>query len=156
MAKGCLNFSFFLWFLHWWNCLCETDWLGVCTARTLKKYKNFVKMSSDFHFTVKSWFLGNVCVKTYFNTQCSGYFRVEQLDLGNWFSLSEIVLTGPDDANTVWLHLSIDYISTSQGPIRKLSFNCDSHVLGWIDFILHIFIIKICNLDHQKASATDM
>ena len=27
-------------------------------------------MSSDFNFTVTSWFLGNVCVKPYFNTQC--------------------------------------------------------------------------------------
>ena len=27
-------------------------------------------MSSDFNFTVKSWFLGNVRVKPYFNTQC--------------------------------------------------------------------------------------
>ena len=26
-------------------------------------------MSSDFHFTVKSWFLGNVHIKPYFNTQ---------------------------------------------------------------------------------------
>ena len=27
-------------------------------------------MSSDFNFTVTSWFLGNVRVKPYFNTQC--------------------------------------------------------------------------------------
>ena len=28
-GKRCLKFSFFLWFTHWWNHLCETDWLGV-------------------------------------------------------------------------------------------------------------------------------
>ena len=26
-VKGCLKLSFFLWFTHWWNRLCETDWL---------------------------------------------------------------------------------------------------------------------------------
>ena len=29
VGKGCLKFSFFLWFTHLWNCLCQTDWLGV-------------------------------------------------------------------------------------------------------------------------------
>ena len=29
VGKGCLNLSFFLWFTHWWNRFCETDWLGV-------------------------------------------------------------------------------------------------------------------------------
>ena len=38
------------------------------SARTLNKYWNLIKMSSDFNFTVTSWFLGNVHVKAYFNT----------------------------------------------------------------------------------------
>ena len=29
-------------------------------------------MSSDFNFTVTSWFLENIPIKPYFNTQCSG------------------------------------------------------------------------------------
>ena len=29
-------------------------------------------MSSDFNFTITSWFLGNVCKKPYFNTQWGG------------------------------------------------------------------------------------
>ena len=39
-------------------------------ARTLKKYQSFIKMSSDFNFTVTSWFLGNVHIKSYLNKQC--------------------------------------------------------------------------------------
>ena len=39
-------------------------------ARILKKYKKFINMSSDFDFTVTSWFLGNVHEKPYFMTQC--------------------------------------------------------------------------------------
>ena len=38
----------------------------------LKKYYNLKKNSSDFNFTVPTWFLGNVLVKpyTFHNTQC--------------------------------------------------------------------------------------
>ena len=43
----------------------------ILMARTLKNYKNFIKVTSDFDFTVTSWFLGNVRLKPYFNTQCS-------------------------------------------------------------------------------------
>ena len=40
--KGCLKLSFFLWFTHWWNSLCETDWLmvGNDIKDILKFYKN--------------------------------------------------------------------------------------------------------------------
>ena len=68
IGKGCLKLSFFLWLTHWWIHMCETDWLEV--TRTLKKSKNVIKMSSDFNLTVTSWFLGNVRLKPYFNTQC--------------------------------------------------------------------------------------
>ena len=44
------------------------NFLGL--ARILKKCWNFIKMSWDFNFTVTSWFLGNFCIKPYFNTQC--------------------------------------------------------------------------------------
>ena len=44
-------------------------WLGVDKdIKVLKFYKN--EQNSDFNFTVISWFLGNVRVKPYFNTQC--------------------------------------------------------------------------------------
>ena len=49
--------------------VCEKK-IGLEPARTLKKYWNFLKMSSDINFTVTSWFLGNVFEKPYFNTQC--------------------------------------------------------------------------------------
>ena len=39
-GKGCLKLSFFLWFTHLWNRLCETDWLGV--VKDIKEILNFV------------------------------------------------------------------------------------------------------------------
>ena len=68
VGKTCLKICFFIWFTHWWNRFCESDWLGV--SKDTKKYLNFIKMSSDFDFTVTSWFLGNICIKPHFNTQC--------------------------------------------------------------------------------------
>ena len=46
VGKGCLKLSFFLWFTHWWNCLCETDWLGVGKdiKEILKFYKNELRL----------------------------------------------------------------------------------------------------------------
>ena len=40
--------------------------IDLGSARTLKKYLFFIKMSSDVTFTVISLFLGNVHVKPYF------------------------------------------------------------------------------------------
>ena len=39
-------------------------------------FSSKVKMSSDFNFTVTFWFLGNLHVKPYFNTQCPSSHRV--------------------------------------------------------------------------------
>ena len=46
VGKGCLKLSFFLWFTHWWNRLCETDWLGVGKdiKEILKFYKNELRL----------------------------------------------------------------------------------------------------------------
>ena len=38
VGKGCLKLSFILWFTHWWNRLCETDWVGVGKDKTVKPY----------------------------------------------------------------------------------------------------------------------
>ena len=45
VGKGCLKLSFFLWFTHWCNRLCETDWLGVKNVlqKLTKSYKNEVR-----------------------------------------------------------------------------------------------------------------
>ena len=37
--------------------------------RHQRNTKILQKMTSNFNFTVTSWFLGNICVKPYFNTQ---------------------------------------------------------------------------------------
>ena len=41
VGKGCLKLNFFLWFTHWWNRLCETDWLGV--SKDIKEIQKFYK-----------------------------------------------------------------------------------------------------------------
>ena len=41
VGKGCFKPSFFLWFTHWWNCLSETDWLGV--GKNIKEIVKFYK-----------------------------------------------------------------------------------------------------------------
>jgi hypothetical protein len=66
--RRCLKLSLLLWFTHWWNCLCETDWLGV--AKDIEEILKLKKKRSDFNFTVTSWFLGNVRVIPYLNRQC--------------------------------------------------------------------------------------
>ena len=65
--------------------------IGLESAMTLKKYLNFTKMSSDSNFTVASWFLGNVLVKSYFNTQCLPPSECNEIygcllreDMGEW------------------------------------------------------------------------
>ena len=68
-GNECLNISFFVWFTHWWNLLCETDWLGI--GNDIKEILRFYKMSSDFDFTVTIWFIGNVRVKPgHYATEC--------------------------------------------------------------------------------------
>ena len=46
VGKGCLKVSFFLRFRHWWNHLCERDWLGVGKdiRWILKFYKNELRL----------------------------------------------------------------------------------------------------------------
>ena len=58
IGKGSLKLSFFLWFAHWWNHLCGTDWLGV--VKDIKEILKFYKNELRLYFTVTSWFLGNV------------------------------------------------------------------------------------------------
>ena len=45
-GKGCLKLRFFLWFTHWCNRLCETNWLGVSKdiKEILKFYKNELRL----------------------------------------------------------------------------------------------------------------
>ena len=45
--KTCLKFSIFLWSTHWWNCLCETDWLGV--GKEIKEILNKNELRLKFH-----------------------------------------------------------------------------------------------------------
>ena len=54
--------------LHIDGIICEKQ-IGLGLA---KKYWNFMKISSDCYFTVKTWFLENVHVNPYFNTQWRG------------------------------------------------------------------------------------
>ena len=67
VGKKWFKLSFFLWSTHRWNGLCETDWLEVSKdiREILKFYKNQLRL-------VTSWFIGNVRVKPYFNTQWGG------------------------------------------------------------------------------------
>ena len=46
VGKGCLKLSFILWLTHSWNCLCDTDWLGVGKdmKQILKIYKNELRL----------------------------------------------------------------------------------------------------------------
>ena len=70
MAKDASNLASF-YCSHIDGIVCVKQ-IGLGLAKTLKKCKNFVRMSSDFNFTVVSRFLGNVCVKPCFNTQGEG------------------------------------------------------------------------------------
>ena len=48
VGKKCLKLSFFLWFTHWWNCFCETDWLRVC--KDIKEILKFYENELRLHF----------------------------------------------------------------------------------------------------------
>ena len=51
-------------------------------------------MSSDFNFTVTSWFLGNVLVKPYFNAQCPSIFwHIEEHNM--FYSMASQLASSP-------------------------------------------------------------
>ena len=66
-GKGCLKLSFFLCFTHWWNRLCETDWLGV--GKDIKQILKFYKNELRFWFHWHSLIPRKCPRKPYFNTQ---------------------------------------------------------------------------------------
>ena len=88
-GKGCLKFSFFLWFTHWWNRLCETGWLGVGKdiKEILKFYKNLpttlLRASPDFQTFLRP------CIRLVTNLIfCSAIFVLAYDQLGSQFQSS--------------------------------------------------------------------
>ena len=55
IGKRCLKLSFFLWFTHWWNQLCQIDWLGVGKdiKGILKRFENELTLSFQCYILIR-------------------------------------------------------------------------------------------------------
>ena len=109
--------------------------IGLGLIGTLKKYLNRIKISSDINFIVTSWFLGNVRVKPYSNTQCLGNQCKQKAGVVFVFSLPferlfwtnfqftglSIQLHFMEICNVCWIKKKFFIIHNKKGQVLRLS-----------------------------------